>query len=145
MGRADERSEVAMASDLAADARAAGARRVPLLVVFTAPDCGYCDRVLNEHLDPMQRDPAYRDKVVMRQVMLGSLKRLKDFSGKATTHDDFSRAITVRFAPTVKLYDAGGREVAEPLVGMTPAFYGAYLDRAIEQGLGRLRGNAPAR
>lgn len=134
-----------LARDLAADGRAARDKNLAVLVMFGTPDCPYCRQVLNEFLLPMGRNADYRAKVIMRQVEIGGGQRLVDFSGRPTTHRQFSRQHQARLAPTVMLFDADGRLLAEPLVGMiTPDYYGAFLDRAIDEALEKIR-SKPAR
>jgi thioredoxin-related protein len=132
--------------DLTLDARTAQTRQVPILVLFMSPDCSYCERVLQEFLLPMQRNAEYRSKVVMRQVDIGSDDNLRDFSGATTTQATFAGRNKVQMVPTIKLFDAQGRELTQPLVGLsTPDFYGGYLDQAIDDALAKVRAEKGAR
>lgn len=131
-------AEISAAADLSADLAQARARGVPLLVLFSLPDCGYCERVRREFLHPLQASPEWRDRVIMRQVDLNSSLALADLAGRRTTHGKFAGEQHIRLAPTVKVFDPAGREAAEPLVGLlTPELYGHYLERALEEGLAR--------
>jgi len=131
---------VPLAHDLAAELQMAQAKQLPVLVLFMSPQCPYCEQILKEFLLPMQLNPEYRSKVVMRQVEIGSNARLLDFNGRATTHAQFAAQNRVRLVPTIKMFDARGRELTEPLVGLsTPDFYGSYLDQAIEEALAKVR------
>lgn len=139
-GAAGAADEIATALDLSSEAAASRTSRLPILILFTAPKCTYCERVKREFLLPMQRNPEYADKVIMRQIEYRSQGRLVDFSGKATTAAQFSRQQNVRLTPTIKLFDAEGRVLSDPLVGLTtPDYYGAYLDRAIDEALAKIR------
>lgn len=129
-----------MALDLQADARQAREQRVPILVIFGSATCPHCHRALKEYLVPMHNNAEYRGKVIMRYVEAGSALKLNDFSGAATNHKAFTKMNNVAVTPTIKLFDSTGAEVSEPLVGLLSAdFYGAYLDRAIDEGLARIR------
>jgi hypothetical protein len=131
---------LAPAADLAADLAQARARGIPLLVLFSLPDCGYCERLRLEFLHPLQAAPEWRERVILRQVDMGSAQGLRDFAGRGTTHGRFAAEQRIRLAPTVKVFDPAGREAAEPLVGLlTPELYGLYLERALEEGLARSR------
>lgn len=133
-------ADVPVAHDLAAESQAAQAKQMPVLVLFMSPQCPYCEQVLKEFLLPMQHNPEYRTKVVMRQVVIDSNARLLDFAGRTTTHAQFAAQNKIRLVPTIKLFDARGRELTEPLVGLlTPDFYGAYLDQAIDEALAKVR------
>jgi thioredoxin-related protein len=128
------------AKDFQADARVATQRRIPLLVVFTSPGCGYCDRVKREYLVPMHKDPAYRDRVIIRELSVDAGLPLVDFAGARTTQAAFAASQKVFMVPTVKVYDARGNAVGDPLVGLlSPDYYFGYLEAAIDEGLRKVR------
>lgn len=136
-------ADVPLARDLAAESQAAQAKQMPVLVLFMSPRCPYCEQILKEFLLPMQHNPEYRAKVVMRQVVIDSDAKLLDFAGRTTTHAQFAVQNKIKLVPTIKLFDARGRELTEPLVGLlTPDFYGAYLDQAIDEALAKVRGGS---
>jgi hypothetical protein len=82
----------------------------------------------------------------MRQVDIGSDDNLRDFSGATTTQATFAGRNKVQMVPTIKLFDAQGRELTQPLVGLsTPDFYGGYLDQAIDDALAKVRAEKGAR
>ena len=129
------------ATSLAADARLAAERRVPILIVFTSPGCPYCDRVKAEYLVPMHKDPAYRKRALIREVTIGSDTPLIGFDGRRTTEGAFAAAHKVFMVPTVMVFDARGAAVGDPIVGMlTPDYYFGYLESAVDAGLVRMRG-----
>lgn len=132
--------EVPLARDLSLDAKKAETRRVPVLVMFTRPNCPYCMRVLKEFLEPMQRNAEYRSKVIMRKVNVTSQATLRDFSGGATTHREFALESGVGMAPVILLFDSWGEVLAEPLLGFSsPDYYGDFLDRRINIALAKIR------
>jgi len=129
-----------VAMDFQADGKIAHEKQVPILVMFGSANCGFCRRALRDYLVPMHLDPAYRGKVMMRYVEIDSILGLKNFAGVSTSQKEFAKMHNILVTPTIKLFNASGAEVSEPLVGLLSAdFYGAYLDRAIDEGLGRLR------
>lgn len=137
--------DLAFVEDFAAVGQAAQARQVPILVLFMSPDCPYCDRVLRDFLVPMQRNAEYHRKVLMRQIDIDSSAKLRDFEGRMTTQRDFSRRQQIHLTPTIKLFDARGRELTRPVVGLlTPDFYGGLLDSTIDEALAKVRAS-PAR
>ncbi len=139
-GAATEDTAVPLARDLAADGRILQDRRIPMLVMFSTPDCLYCRKLLDEFLLPMQRNPEYREKVLMRRVEIHSANPLRDFSGKMTSQQRFASAYKVRLVPTVVLLDSAGEVLSEPLVGLSsPDYYGAFLDQAIDESLAKVR------
>jgi thioredoxin-related protein len=128
------------ARDLAADARQAAERKIPLLVLFSEGGCPWCERARQEFLLPMQRNPEYQAKVMMREIGTDNPAALSDFSGKATTQAEFARRYRVGMVPAVMLLDPRGEALAEPLVGFRIAdYYGYYLDQRIDAALARLR------
>ncbi|MFA7242136.1 MAG: thioredoxin fold domain-containing protein [Sulfuricellaceae bacterium] len=132
--------EVPLARDLALDAKTAEARRVPILVMFTRPNCPFCAHVLKDFLEPMQRNAEYRAKVIMRKVNISSQAKLRDFSGGANTHREFALESGVGMVPVVMLYDSWGEVLAEPLLGFSsPDYYGDFLDQRINLALAKIR------
>lgn len=134
-------AELPLAQDLARDAQELAAKRIPMLVLYSQADCRWCERVRREYLGPMQRDPSYRARVVLRQIDLDSPAALLDFASHATTHQDFARAEGARVTPTVQLYGPKGERLAETIVGfLLPDFYATYIDAAIVQATSKMRG-----
>jgi thioredoxin-related protein len=128
------------AKSLQADSRTAAQRRVPILVLFTSPGCPYCERVKSEYLVPMHKDPAYRTRVLIREVTIGSDSPLTDFAGRRTTEGAFSAAHKIFMVPTVMVFDPQGTQVGDPIVGLlSPDYYFGYLETAIDEGLARTR------
>jgi thioredoxin-related protein len=132
------------AGNLAADGAAAKTRHLPILLFFNRVGCPYCERALREYLTPMQRDPAYADRVLFRQVEIDQSNRLVDFSGRATTHREFASRYKISLTPTIWFVDGDGKVLAEPIIGLrTVDFYGAYLDQAIADSLAKLQTKNP--
>ena len=129
-----------VARDLAADARVMREKRIPMLVLFAQKDCPWCERARREFLLPMQKDPATAAKVRMRQINIDSDAPLIDFSGHYTTDRAFAKAHQAGLTPTLMFFGPDGRQLAETIVGFQTAdFYGATIDRGIDQSLARLR------
>ena len=131
-------STLTEARDLAAEARQAAARGVPLVVLYSRDDCSWCAKVRREHLGPLSRDPA--TPAVIRELHMDRTTPVLDFAGRRTTSADFSKQMQAQFAPTVMFHGPDGAALAEPIVGFRLAdFYAAYLDRAIEESRARLQ------
>jgi len=137
---AGQAGPLAPASDLEADAQVAGERAVPVLVLFWAEGCSYCEIVMADYLGPMADDPAYRDKVIIRAVDVDGGRRLVDFQGNETDHEGFAADQGVSFTPVIKFFGPDGQELARELAGFTNEhFYGYFLDSKIQESLQRLR------
>ena len=135
-------AQMTEARDLGADARQAAERGVPLLLLFSEAGCRWCARARQEFLLPMQRNPEYQGKVMMREVGTDNSAALVDFAGKTTTQAEFARRYRVLMVPTVMLFGAAGVSLAEPLVGFRTAdYYGYFLDQRIDSALAQLRGS----
>lgn len=135
-------AQMVEARDLAADARLASQRKLALLVLFSEAGCPWCERARQEYLIPMQRNPEYQGKVMMREIGIDSSAALVDFAGKKTTHAEFARRRGISMMPTVILMDARGETLAEPLVGYRGNdFYGYFLDERINAAVAQLRAN----
>ena len=129
--------EIPRAADLAADARGMRRGQIPMLVLYSQADCHWCEQVKRDHLLPLQRDPAAR--VILRQIDLDSDAPLVDFAGRLTTHRAYARGEGARVTPTLAVYGADGRRLAEPLVGVRiPDFYGSYIERLIAEGANQM-------
>lgn len=127
------------ARDLAADARLAARRNIPLLLLFSQAGCPWCERARQEFLQPMQRNPEYRGKVMMREVGTDNSAALVDFAGNATTQAEFARHSHISMTPTVLLFSPRGEALGEPLVGFGNAdYYGYFLDQHIDAALAQL-------
>lgn len=131
-------SSLTEAGDLAADARLAAAKGVPLVLLYSRDDCSWCEKVKREHLGPLSRDPAA--PALVRELHMDRPTPLVDFAGRRTTSADFSKQMQARFAPTVMFHGGKGEQLAEAIVGFRLAdFYAAYLERAIQESRTRLK------
>ncbi len=134
-----ETPSVPYSTNLKADAELAKSRGVPVMIMFGSPHCPYCERLLSEFLLPMQRNPEYAKKVLMRRIEVGSSQSLIDFNGKPTTQGAFAKLHRIGLSPTVVVFDYRGNPAAEPLIGLgTVDYYGAFLDGAIDAGLAKV-------
>lgn len=125
------------ARDLVSDARVMREKRVPLMVFYSRDDCTWCEKARREYLLPLARNA--NSAVLIRQVDMDRATPLIDFAGRATTMGAFAVSEKARMSPTLMFYGPDGRQLAEPIVGFKLAdFYGAYIDRAIEEARGRL-------
>lgn len=127
-----------VAADLQADAKAASRLGIPILIFYSLKGCPYCEVIRASHLLAMQGERPAR--VVIRQINLMEETQLRDFTGRATTHREYSQAQQITFAPVVLLVDERGKSLVEPLKGaMLPDFYGAFLDEAVTSATAMIR------
>ncbi|MGB5442907.1 MAG: hypothetical protein WBN57_09800, partial [Gammaproteobacteria bacterium] len=86
-----------------------------------------------DFLQPMLLSGEYRDKIIMRKLVLDDGSRLRDFSGQRIDATRLSDRYRVYVTPTILFVDGNGKEIAERMVGInTPEMFGGYLDDCIE-------------
>ncbi len=135
-------AQLVRADDLAQLATEARSKRVPLLIAFMQQSCPYCAVSRRDYLLPLQNDPQWRDRVLIREIDVDRDTPLRDFSGAATTNRAFARSLKVRRVPTLIVFDGTGQAVAQPLVGLAlEDYYRLYIEQLIEAGLTKMRSN----
>jgi len=131
---------VPIASDLQEDAGTSRAANLPILLIYTAKHCHYCDEVKAGVFNPIAADPAYRERMLLREVRIDSNIHLVGFNGDVTSHRAFATDRGITIVPTLEFLDGAGLQVSRPLVGVSiPDYYGAYVDNGIEQAIRNLR------
>jgi len=129
-----------VAKSFEVDGKLAASKKIPILVLYTSPGCQYCERAKTEYLVPMLNDPAYKNKVIMREVDITSQSPITLFNGSKSTSAAFATQHKVTMVPTIKLMDAQNVELAEPIVGLLiQDFYFGYIDSAITLGIQKVR------
>lgn len=127
--------------DFTVEAKESAITQAPILLLFMSSTCPYCERVLREFLVPMQHDPEYESKVILRQIDVGSKARLLNIDGKKITPSALAKIHNVMAVPTVVLFDEKGNELAR-IVGLgNPDFYLSYLENAISESQAKILQN----
>jgi thioredoxin-related protein len=125
--------------DFRDEAKESKQKKAPILVLFMSPYCPYCETALNNFLLPMQRNPEYQNKVILRQLDIYNKDKLIDFRGNTTTPLGFANQAKVWAVPTVILFDSEGRELKNLTGLLTVDYYRFYLDEAIEQAIATIK------
>jgi thioredoxin-related protein len=141
--------DVPVGRDLQADGQIADERQLPILLAFTAIDCGYCELLEEDFLEPMLLGGDYEDRIIIRKVVLDNGSQLTDFSGRQRAATELSDRYKVFVTPTILFVDSNGREMAGRMLGInTPELFGSYLNDCIETAWLNVRGldvpNRPA-
>ena len=132
--------ELRIANDLHGLGRESGRRTIPVVLFFSSEHCEYCDLVRDEFLKHLETDPAFVNRLLLREVRMNSVRPLLDFGRQSITHAAFTEQRAIAFVPTIQFTDGVGDILVEDIVGVTTLeFYGAYLEQAIEQSLNILR------
>lgn len=132
--------------DFTGVARLSHERRLPILLMFSADYCSYCERLEEDFLKPMLRSGDYEDKVLIRKIKISGFGKVRDFDGKQISISEFRARYKISVTPTVVFLDGSGAQLAPKRVGLTtPDFYGGYLDQSIDTALNVLRRSTPLR
>ena len=132
--------ELRMANDLHGLGRESNLRKIPVVLFFSSVHCEYCDLVRDEFLNYLSTDPAFMNKLLLREVRMDNIRPLLDFSRQSISHAAFTEQRAIELVPTIQFTDGVGDILVEDIVGVTTlGFYGAYLEQAIEQSLNILR------
>ena len=125
--------EVPVARNLHTDGQLAHNKQLPILLTFSADECSYCELLEEEFLQPMLLGGEYRDKIIIRKLVLDNGSRVSDFSGQQIDATRLSDRYRVYVTPTMLFIDENGTELAERMVGInTLELFGGYLDDCIE-------------
>ncbi|MGA0344191.1 MAG: thioredoxin family protein [Arenicellales bacterium] len=129
-------SDLVAAHDLKADASEASGKGLPILLLYTASYCHYCASVKAEVYYPMNADPAYQTRVLLREVEIDSAGPIRGFDGESFSHHEFAKARGITIVPTLEIVDETGAALVAPLIGSgVPDFYGFYVDQGIDKAL----------
>lgn len=130
---------LSVARDLRADAVAARASGMPIVLFFASDSCPYCHEVEELYLEPMQRHGPYAGRVLIRKVYVDRAMALVDFTGRRLGHDEFARREGASLTPLIRFYAPDGHELAGALRGMSSReFYGGMLWDALDESIHKL-------
>lgn len=130
---------VPLAADLRADATRASSGGLPMLLIVTREDCGFCARLKRTVIVPMILSGEYETRVIIRELNIDAQEPLVDFDGNSVTPLGLAGRYDAMFTPTVLLIGPQGEELHERLLGINnDEMYLYYLDRAIDLAARRL-------
>jgi len=126
-------------TDLREEARIARAENLILVLEFSSEHCGYCRKLEDLFLLPMQRNAEYGKKVLIRSVSLDMYETLVDFEGRSMSTSEFASRYDISLTPTLLFLNADGDEMSEKLVGIwSEDFYGGFIDNRIDEARAKL-------
>jgi thioredoxin-related protein len=105
-----------------------------VVILFSVPDCAYCEKVRQQSLRHIHTDPDYKGRVRVFEIdFTDDKKTFVWFDGNRYTGKGLSAPLNVKFSPTVMVFNTKGAVAGKPLLGASlPEFYGAYLDELIQ-------------
>ncbi|HEB96399.1 MAG TPA: thioredoxin family protein [Sedimenticola thiotaurini] len=129
--------------DWSREASRAGER--PILLIFTADDCSYCERLERQVIAPELRAGRLQKKALVRRFDIHRGGKIVDFDGDPVRSRIFVSRYQVFATPTVVLLDQRGALLTTPLVGFdNAADYRERLDLALDNARIALQaGNGP--
>ena len=119
--------------DLQALGADAARRGVPIVLAVTRDECGYCETLKRDILEPMRIAGDDPRRVLIRELDVDSGTAVVGFDGLPSTAGAVAGTYDAPFTPTLLFVGPDGAEIAERMIGInTPEMYGWYLDRAID-------------
>lgn len=127
-------TDVPQATDLGADAGRASASSLPLLLVVTREDCGFCARLKRSVIVPMILSGEYETRVIIRELDIDAETPVIDFDGRSVSPLAIAMRYDALFTPTVLLVGPQGQDLDERIIGINnDEMYLYYLDQAIDR------------
>ena len=96
---------------------------LPVLLLFTAQDCDYCEAIRSNYLEPMIRSGKYSSSILFRQLYIEDYSYVRDKNGELIGGDQVALKYDVDVTPTILFLDSDGNELTERLVGLSGADY----------------------
>ena len=139
-GSDDGSNHIPQATDLEVVALQSNRNKIPIMIMYAAETCEYCERLEQDLLAPMHISGQYNNRVIIRKVMIDGIDSIKDFSGKSVDAEDFAFKRGVQVTPTLQFVDADGNQLAPEMIGYnTPEMYASYIENAIESSARAIR------
>lgn len=130
----DTDSQLPEAEDFAMLALKSNQQKLPILIMYAAETCEYCERLEDEILGPMYQAGEFNNRVIIRKVMIDGIDNIRDFNGNLVDAENFAYKRGVEVTPTLQFVDASGNQLAPEMIGYnTPEFYANYIENAIDK------------
>lgn len=133
---AGDTSEVQLpeATDLALLSLQSSEQKLPILIMYAARYCEYCERLEEDVLGPMYKSGQYLDRVIIRKVMIDGIGTIRNFKGEPVDAEKFASQRGIQVTPTLQFVDAQGNHLVPEMVGYnTPEMFAGYVENAIDQ------------
>ena len=133
---AAEPAVIVQTDDWESEANQARQSGVPVMVVFSAENCPYCDRLKTEVLAPNLQQGQFARRVHIREFDIDRGGKITDFDGEPIRGRIFVSRYEVFATPTVLLLDHSGELLTAPLIGFdNPEDYNDRLRNNIASAL----------
>ena len=134
-----ETTTVPEAKDFFTDAQQAVKNKTPILILFSTPDCPYCEEIKQEVIGPMSELEEYQQKIIIRHVDESSFSDVQDFYNNSITMRRLGFNYAVDFFPTVILVDNNGTPLDKIIGVKNLEYYWHELDQIIDQAIRTLK------
>lgn len=116
-GKTASFQELQNLQQLAEEAKQTG---LPIMLMFGAEWCEFCEQLVEEVFNPMSMRGNYDGKVVlMRHVGVDEQQTIPGLGGEPIKKSEWAYALNADLTPTVIFLDGDGREVAPRIVGIS--------------------------
>ncbi|MEN8179770.1 MAG: thioredoxin fold domain-containing protein [Pseudomonadota bacterium] len=139
-----EHRSIPQTTNLQRDAELASQAGRPILLMVSQDHCTYCDLMKREVLHPMELGGDYKNRIVMREILIDMGLEITNFQGQRQDATEFFHGYGVRLTPTLLFLDPLGNELADRIVGInTVEFLNFYLDAAIDEATEKMPSRTP--
>lgn len=112
---------------------------LPVLLLFTAQDCDYCEAIRKNHLLPMVESGDYASKMLFRQLYIEDFSYLRNEKGELISGDTVALKYDVEVTPTILFVDSKGQELSERIVGINNLdYFDKLLSTSISNAISRV-------
>ncbi|MGD8559992.1 MAG: thioredoxin fold domain-containing protein [Gammaproteobacteria bacterium] len=133
-GNSEGELTVPEATDFALLSLQSSQQDLPILIMYAAEYCEYCERLEAEVLGPMHQSGQYLNQAIIRKVMIDRVGNIRDFNGQPIDAEKFADDRGVQVTPTLHFVDARGNQLVPAMVGYnTPEMYAGYVENAISK------------
>jgi hypothetical protein len=112
----------------------AQAQPAAVVILFSVPDCAYCEQLRRHTLRHVPKERAYKGRVAVYEIeFTEDNRKLVWFDGKRHTGKSIAAMLDVKFSPTVIVFNRKGMPAGKPILGAgLPEFYASYLDELVQ-------------
>ncbi len=112
----------------------AKSRNLPILVLFSAEDCDYCQVLKKNYLLPMIKSGKYDTTIIFRELFIEDYEYIRNEKGDVIAADSLALQYDVEVTPTMLFIDADWHELTARIIGITNAdYFGNRLNNSILQ------------
>lgn len=128
------------AENLKSSAVDSRARTIPVVLMVSSTNCGYCARLKAEIFVPLLRHHVDSRRQALVELLIDVDAEVLDFNGKKVNASALAARYDATLTPTVLFLAPDGSELAERMVGVQNFdFYPWYFDQRVELATKRLR------